>query len=81
MDLYQFLSKPGYTSDDILPLIVAPQPSLREVFELSVFLYGYYDEQHIGIRVNDAALYTNWNNELPELKVEDIEVSQGNVYI
>ena len=80
VDVYQYLSKPRYEPDDILPLVVAPQPSLREVFELSVFLYGYYDEQHIGIRVNDTALYTDWNKELPELNVEDIKLSQENVY-
>jgi hypothetical protein len=40
-DLYLLLEKKGYTPDDILPFIVAPQPSLREVFELSLFLYGY----------------------------------------
>ena len=27
----------------ILPLVVAPHPSLREVFALSTFLYGYND--------------------------------------
>ena len=79
-DVYQFLSKPGYEPDDILPLVVAPQPSLREVFELSVFLYGYYDERHIGIRVNDTTLYADWNKELQELKVEDIKLSQENAY-
>ena len=31
-DVYQFLTKPEYEPDDILPLVVAPQLSLREVF-------------------------------------------------
>jgi hypothetical protein len=80
IDVYPLLSKTGYEPDDILPLVVAPQPSLREVFELSVFLYGYYDEQHIGIRVNDTALYADWNKELPELKVGEVKASQENAY-
>ena len=65
-DVYQFLAKEGYEPDDILPYVVAPQPSLREVFELSVFLYGYYTEQHIGLRVENIALYADWNKDLPE---------------
>jgi len=73
VDVYLFLTKPGYEADDILSLVVAPQPSLREVFELSTFLYGYYEDRHIGIRVNDAALYADWNEELPELKADDIQ--------
>jgi len=79
-DVYQFLTKQGYEPDDILPLVVAPQPSLREVFELSIFLYGYYEEQHIGIRVNDTALYADWNKELPELTADDIEFFQETAF-
>jgi hypothetical protein len=45
IDLYPILNKRGYAPDDIVRFIVAPQPSLREVFELSVFLYGCYDER------------------------------------
>ena len=75
-NVYQFLAKTGYEPDDILPLVVAPQPSLREVFEFSVFLYGYYEEHHAGIRADDAALYADWNKELPDLRVVDINFSQ-----
>jgi hypothetical protein len=77
VDVYAFLSKPGYQPDDILPFVVAPQPSLREVFELSVFLYGYYDERHLGIRVDDATLYADWEKNLPELPAEEIRFAQG----
>jgi hypothetical protein len=34
LNVYPFLEKAGYEPDDILPFVVAPQPSLREVFEL-----------------------------------------------
>ena len=73
VDVYRFLAKPGYEPDDILSLVIAPQPSLREVFALSTFLYGYYEDQHIGIRACDAALYAEWNNELPDLMAGDIQ--------
>jgi hypothetical protein len=53
---------------------------LREVFELSVFLYGYYDERYTGIRVEDSALYADWTNEQPDLKAGDIQFSQETVY-
>jgi hypothetical protein len=80
IDVYQFLAKPRYEPDDILSLVVAPQPSLREVFELSTFLYGYYEEQHIGIRVNDPALFADWNRELPELMPDDIKFFQEKAF-
>jgi hypothetical protein len=80
INVYPFLEKKGYEPDDILPLVVAPQLSLREVFELSTFLYGYYEEKHIGIRVDDAALYADWNKNLPELKAADIKFSHEEAY-
>jgi hypothetical protein len=80
VDAYQFLTRPEYEPDDILSLVVAPQPSLREVFALSTFLYGYYEDQHIGIRVNDAALYVDWKKELLELKADDIQFFQENAF-
>jgi hypothetical protein len=80
IDLYPILNKRGYTPDDIVRYIVAPNPSLREVFELSVFLYGYYDERHTGIRVADSALYADWTYEQPDLRAEDILFEQETVY-
>jgi hypothetical protein len=80
IDLYVFLNKPEYEPDDILPLVVAPQPSLREVFELSLFLYGYYDERCIGIRASDTSLYADWHEDLPELQAEDILFTQEAAY-
>jgi hypothetical protein len=80
INVYPFLEKAGYEPDDILPFVVAPQPSLREVFELSIFLYGYYEEKHIGIRVDDADLYADWDKDLPELKAADIKFSQEEAY-
>ena len=80
IDVYQFLAKAGYEPDDILPFVVAPQPSLREVFELSTFLYGYYEEKHIGIRVVDTTLYVGWKKDMPDLKADEIKFSQDKAY-
>jgi hypothetical protein len=79
-NLYLLLGKQGYTPDDILSFIVASQPSLREVFELSLFLYGYYDEQYCGIRVNDKTLIADWTEEQPELAAETIQFTQENTW-
>jgi len=79
--VYQFLIKSEYKPDDILSLVVAPQPSSHVVFELSTFLYGYYEERHFGIRVNDTALYADWNKELPELKTDDIPFFQEKTFL
>jgi hypothetical protein len=80
VNVYYFLSKTGYEPDDILPFVVAPQPSLREVFELSTFLYGYYEEQSMGIKVDNTELYADWNKSMPELKALDIKFSQEKVW-
>jgi len=79
-DLYQLIENTDCETDDILPFVVSPQPSLREVFELSTFLYGYYTDEHIGIRVADSSLYTDWNNEMQELAAKDIEYIQEKAY-
>jgi len=80
VDVYTFLAKAEYKPDDILPLVVAPQTTLREVFELSVYLYGYYKEQHIGIRADNTAFYTDWNKDMPVLKTNVIKYSQEKAY-
>jgi hypothetical protein len=79
-NLYLLLGKKGYAPDDILPFIVAPQPSLREVFELSLFLYGYYDERYCGIRVNDKTLYADWTEERPELAAGTIQFTRESAW-
>jgi hypothetical protein len=66
--------------DDILPCIVAPRLSLREVFELSLFLYGYYDDRHIGIRLTDPALYDAWMKGQAEIPAAGIRFSQRAAY-
>lgn len=38
------------TADDYIRIIIPSKTSSADVFELSVFLYGYFNEKHIGIR-------------------------------
>jgi hypothetical protein len=68
-NVYTILEKNGYDVQDILPFVVAPQPSLREVFELSVFLYGYYDEDCVGMRLEDKSLYAEWDGKPAPLNI------------
>lgn len=72
-NLYPLLEK-DYEGDDIIRKIVEPQYS-GEVFELSVFLYGYYAEDHVGIRVDDPSLYESWSPDLPDLSTQNIAFS------
>jgi hypothetical protein len=80
MDIYKFLEEKNYTRDDIIRKIIEPQPSLREVFELSVFLYGYYKEEYIGIRIEDKSLYTDWTSESSDLSKDSIGYSQEEMF-
>jgi hypothetical protein len=60
-NLYIFLEQ-SCDLDDIIRKIIAPQKSEREVFEFSVFLYGYYDESHVGIRADSG--FNDWNPDM-----------------
>jgi hypothetical protein len=56
-DLYPLFGS-GFDSDDLIrKIIVSPTPK-RDVFEFSIFLYGYYHEDHFGIRASDNSLNT-----------------------
>jgi hypothetical protein len=74
-DPYLFFGS-GFEPDDLIRMIIAPPTPERDVFELSVFLYGYYREDHLGIRARDDSLNTYWNNGMPDIPAEDIEYTQ-----
>jgi len=57
--------------DAIIRMVVDPQ-SPKEVFELSLFLFGYYTEDHVGLRVTDESLYNDWSADSPEILAADI---------
>ena len=46
---------------DFVELIIGDKSSKKEVFELSLFLYGIFNEEHIGIYVNSDYTYIDWN--------------------
>jgi hypothetical protein len=77
-DIYLFFGSGfnPYHVDDVIRQIIAPPTSKRDVFELSVFLYGYYNKDHIGIRQTDKGLNNAWNNEIPDISAEDISYTQ-----
>jgi hypothetical protein len=79
MDVYKLLEV-NYMVDDIIRKIIEPQPSLNEVFDLSVFLYGCYEKRHIGIRVNDKSLYADWINDSSDISAGDIKYSQEEMF-
>jgi hypothetical protein len=59
-------------NDDFIRKIIAPQKHPQEVFELSVILFGYYCDKHIGIRAND---FENWNHSMENLQYGKIGFS------
>jgi hypothetical protein len=78
-NMYVFLAQ-NIPLKELIPKIIAPQLSEREVFELSVFLYGYYDESHVGIRVSDDSLYALWTPELSDIPACSIKYSQRTAF-
>jgi hypothetical protein len=66
--------------DDVIKEIIAPPTSKRDVFELSISLYGYYYEGHCGIRSTDSSLNSYWNNEMPDIPVADIEYERVTMF-
>jgi hypothetical protein len=70
-DIYIFLEQ-GLPLKDIIKKIIAPHPSEREVFEFSVFLYGYYDKSCVGIRVLDGSLYNFWTDDMSAILCSSI---------
>jgi hypothetical protein len=70
-NIYPFLEKfkPLEIIDKLLP-----STTKRDVFVLSVSLYGYYDERHLSFKVHDVNLNQYWNRE-PDFPAERIACS------
>ena len=51
-DIYTLLEQEDIEPDFFVELIIGDKSSKKEVFELSLFLYGIFNEEHIGIDVN-----------------------------
>jgi hypothetical protein len=56
--------------DTLIHLILAPQPSEREVFVLSIILYGYYTDNDWNIK---ADVYEKWEHNMPDLISSEIK--------
>lgn len=71
-DIYLFLEK--YTPSQLIDKIL-PNTAKRDVFVFSVSLYGYYNENHISLKVSDASLNQEWNRTMPDFPVSQIAYS------
>lgn len=60
-DIYTLLEQEDIEPDFFVELIIGDKSSKKEVFELSLFLYGIFNEEHIGIYVNSDYTYIDWN--------------------
>jgi hypothetical protein len=80
---YSFIRK---TDEDIYPLIkrfkplelidkILPNTTKRDIFVLSVSLYGYFEENHILLKVSDNNLNKYWDRAMPDLPAEQITFS------
>ncbi|MDR0287657.1 MAG: hypothetical protein LBI03_08160 [Clostridiales bacterium] len=71
-DIYPFLEK--YKPLELIDSIL-PQTTKRDVFVLSVSLYGYFDEGHISLKVSDNNLNQYWSRTMQNIPVEHIAYS------
>ncbi|GHV94192.1 hypothetical protein AGMMS50293_05120 [Spirochaetia bacterium] len=74
-DIYHYLNK--YTRLELIEKII-PRTPKRDVFVLSVSLYGYYDCSHLNIIPVDPHFNQNWDRSLPDAKPEEVEYSRKN---
>jgi hypothetical protein len=49
IDIYKYREK-EYELDDLIKAIIMPQKTVREVYDFSLYLFGYYSERHTGLR-------------------------------
>ncbi|MHC6202770.1 hypothetical protein ACYULU_06210 [Breznakiellaceae bacterium SP9] len=79
-NIYLFL-KQGYTEKEIIRKIFKPMTPSRDVFEFSVFLYGYYDDKnHVDIRVVDISLDKDWENTLPDIPTSSVKYEKETAF-
>lgn len=60
-DIYPLLEQEDIEPDFFIELIIGNKSSKKEVFELSLFLYGIFNEEHVGISVDSDYTYIDWN--------------------
>ena len=59
-DIYALINE-GIELDYLVQEIIGQKRTKKEVFEMSLFLYGYYTEEHVGITVDDkGSTDTDW---------------------
>jgi hypothetical protein len=68
-DIYPFLEK--YKPLELIDKIL-PNTTKRDVFVLSVSLYGYFDERHISLKISDSNLTQYWVETMPNVPLDQI---------
>jgi hypothetical protein len=71
-DIYPFLEK--YKPLELIDKIL-PNTTKRDVFVLSVSLYGYFDESHISLKISDSTLNQYWSRNMPNIPPDRIVYS------
>ena len=71
-NIYPYLEK--HKPDSLIDKIL-PNTTKRDVFVLSVSLYGYFDETHITLKVNNTDLNQYWNRAMPNFPAEQVAYS------
>jgi hypothetical protein len=85
---YYFLRR---TEEDIYPLLekfkplevidkILPNITKRDVFVFSVSLYGYYDENHLSLKVCDDCLNSDWDRTHLDFPAERISYFSEKAY-
>ncbi|GHS84707.1 hypothetical protein FACS1894103_5590 [Campylobacterota bacterium] len=73
-DIYTLPYESDSDIDFVIRKMLAPQFSGAAVYALSIFLYGYYNEAHIGIRAKEVPI-CDWDNTKPVLKPDAIKIN------
>jgi hypothetical protein len=56
----------GIEPEDLAQEIIGEKRTKKEVFEMSLFLYGYYTDEHVGITIdNKEYTDTDWKKGMP----------------
>ncbi|GHV48646.1 hypothetical protein AGMMS49546_39300 [Spirochaetia bacterium] len=73
-DLYQKL-KEGFELEELVNLIIPEGTTERDIFELSVFLYGYFDVKHLDFRVSEKPYKDYYTHGMEAYSASDIVFS------
>jgi len=71
-NIYPLFEK--YTPLELIDKIL-PYTTKRDVFVLSVTLFGYFEEKHLLLKVADKHLHQYWDRTMPDFPIDQIKYS------